>query len=230
MVVDELPSLTGRHAAEAFSFRLDERRQKHSAIWNEIFARDEGWGINFILVGDDLRDLMEDPKHPASIALLTGDRAGRIRSDKARLLLSLREHHLNDKGEVVFHNSNIVLNIDDVLYSTFFTILTPRKLFSCDEDGSPRSSCLYWQDYEFTLREIKNVDIIGKGGRACTLENVSFICGLTLPHPREMSLNHRHQHLFQHPDCPLAYTHLPQGCNYNGHNILGWELGEGYNH
>jgi hypothetical protein len=226
MVVEELPSLTGRHAAQAFRFKLGERHQKHSAVWNEIFACDGLWDINFILVGDDLRHLIENSKHPASIALLTGDKTGKIRSDQARFMSSLREHHLNEKREVVFHNSNIVLNVDDVLYSTFFTVLTPSNLFSCDENGLPRSSCVYWQDREFTLREIKAEDIVGRGGRACTLENVSYICGITLTHPREMSLKNRHQHLFQHPDCPLVYTHLPYGCNYNGHNILGWELGD----
>jgi hypothetical protein len=226
MVVDELPSLTGRHAAQVFGFKLDERRNKHGAVWNEIFTCDAGWGLNFILVGDDLRDLIEYPKRPASIALLSVERTAKIRSDKARFLSSLREHHLNEKCEVVFHESNIILNVDDVLYSTFFTILTPRQLFSCDEDGLPRSACLYWQDREFTLREISAKDIVGKGGQASTLESVSYICGITLTHPKEMSLKHRHQHLFQHRDCPLAYTHLPHGRNYNGHNILGWELGD----
>jgi hypothetical protein len=56
MVVDELPSLTGRHAAEAFGFELEERHQKDSGIWNEIFRCDEEWGLSFVLIGDDLRD------------------------------------------------------------------------------------------------------------------------------------------------------------------------------
>lgn len=99
--------------------------------------------MNYILVGDDLRDLIENSKRPASIALLAGDRTGKIRLDKASFLLSLKEHHLNENREVVFHDSNIVLNVDNVLCSAFFTILAPMRLFSCDEDDFPRSASLY---------------------------------------------------------------------------------------
>ena len=226
MVVDELPSLTGRHAAEAFGFKLKERHKKHSGVWNEIFRCDEEWGLNFILIGDDLRDLLNDPKRPACIALLTGDRTGRIRPNKTKFLLSLRPHDLNEKHEIVFHESNIILNVADALYNTFFTTLEPSQLFSCCGDNELRSASLYWQDMEYALRTIGPNDIVGVGGRASTLQSVSYTCGITLTHPKELALKYRHQHCFQHPDCPLAYTLLPTGCNYNGHNILGWELGD----
>jgi hypothetical protein len=73
VVVGNLPSLIGRHTAEVFGFGIEERHQKHSDVWNEIFVRDEGWCLNFILIGDDLHNLLNDLKQPAYIALLTGD-------------------------------------------------------------------------------------------------------------------------------------------------------------
>jgi hypothetical protein len=234
IVVDDLPSLAGRHAAEILGFGLEEGHQRHSNIWNELFKTYE-WalsvielGFNPFLVGDDLYGLFNDPKEPAYIALLTGDKSGKLGYCKDRLISSLRPHSRNEKDDIVFHESGIVLNVTDALYSTFFTTLTPKRLSSYCDDTQLWSAWLYWQDKEYALRTVKSNSIVGTGDRASTLESVSSVYRISLPHPREMRLSHRRQYCFQYPSCPIVYTHLPAGCKYNGHNILGWELGENH--
>jgi hypothetical protein len=230
MVIHDLPSLTGRYAAEVFGFELEERHQKHSSVWNKILKDDEEWtsigtkrGLNPILVGDGLHDLYEDPEQPAYLALLTGDKTGIIRHDKTKLLASLRAHHRNEKREIVFHESNIILNIDEAIYNPFFITLSPKRLFSHHRHNRLRSASLYWQDDEHALRTIGPDDIVGNGERASTLHDVSLICGITLTHPEEMTLRQRRQQCFQHPNCPPAYPLCPIGYKFNGDNILGWE-------
>ncbi len=229
IVLEHLPSLNGRHAALAFDFELTERHRKHSDIWHKIFKNGDSWtaiasrqGLNLSLIGYDLCNLYHDPMQPAYIVLSTGDKSGNIRHDKARLLKSLRAHHLNEKNEVVFDESNITLNIDGALHNPFCITSSPRELFS-SQDGQLRSASLYWKDSRYALREIGPEDIVGIGKRATTLEDVSFICGITLTHPKEMSLRQRHQQCFQHPECPPAYPICPVGYVYNGDNIIGWE-------
>jgi hypothetical protein len=138
---DYVPSLTGRHAAEVFSFQLEVQYQRHSNIWNELIETN-GWtstvtelGFNPFLVGDGLHDLFNDPKQLAYIALLTGDKSRKLGHCKYSLISSLKPHSRNEKDEIVFRDSNIILNITDALYSTFFTTLTLKRLFSfCDDN------------------------------------------------------------------------------------------------
>jgi hypothetical protein len=229
MVMEYLPSLTGRHTAQAFNFPLTERHQRHSNIWNQIFKDDEAWtpiatqqGLNFFLVGDDLHSLHRDPIHQAYLALSTGDKTGKIRHDKMNLLASLKAHNWNEKNEIVFQESNITLNIDEALHNPFFISLTPEKLFSYQHTGL-RSASLYWKDSQYAVRTIGPDDIVGMGERASILENVSLVCGITLTHPEEIILRQRHQQCFQHPKCPHASPLCPVGYRFNGDNILGWE-------
>lgn len=231
IVVDELSSLTGRHAAKAFGFQLQERHWRHSSILNEIFetnewaeiARDLGYAP--FLFGDGLRGLFEDPKQPAYITLLTGDKSGLLLQYRDVFLSSLRSHVRNDKNEISFCNSRIILNVSAVLESTFITTLTPARLFSYDNNNRLQSACLYWQDKEYALHTVRSIDVVGNGGRASTLESISSICGVSMPHPEEVGLSHRQQFCFQHPNCPMVYTLLAAGSRYNGRNILGWRLG-----
>jgi hypothetical protein len=234
IIVDYLPSLTGRYAAEVFGFQLQDQHQRHSNIWNKIFETKE-WtstvtelDFNPFLVGDGLHNLYNDPDQPAYIALLTGDKSGKLGHCKESLISSLRPHTRNEKDEIVFHDSKIILNITDALYSTFFTVLTPKRLFSCYDDNKLRTACLYWQDEEYALRTVESNSIVGAGGRASSLDTVSFICGISLPHPKEMGVLHRRQYCFQHPTCPTVHAHLPEGRRYNGRNILGWELDQNH--
>lgn len=234
MVVKDLPSLTGRYAAQVFDFRLQDRHEKHSDVWNKIFKDNEKWslvatrqGLNPVLVGDDLHSLyhnleQHDPKQAAYIALLTGDKCGDIRYDKTELLASLRAHYWNEDNEIVLYESNIILSIDEALRNPLFITLTPEKLFTY-RHNELCSASLYWKDNEYALRTIRSDDIVGIGDRASTLQDVSLICGITLTHPKEMELRQRHQQCFQHPNCPSAYPLCPIGYKFNGDNILGWE-------
>jgi acyl-coenzyme A thioesterase PaaI-like protein len=229
VVIEYLPSLTGKYAAQVFGFKLEEWHKKHADIWDMVLREGETWtpvatrqGLNPSLIGDDLHNLFNDPKQPAYICLSTGDKSANIRYDKMKLLASLREHHFNENGEVVFHDSNIILNIDEALYNRFFVTSTPKKLFSC-QDNRLRSASLYWADSQHALRAIGPDDIVGIGERASTLKDVSYICGITLTHPKEMALRQRHQQCFQHPSCPPTYPVLSLDYKYNGDNILGWE-------
>jgi hypothetical protein len=82
--------------------------------WTPIAVRQ---GLNPFLSGDDLNILHNDPKQPAYICLSTGDKTRNIGHDKMKLLKSLREHHFNKNGEVVFYDSKIILNIAEALYN-----------------------------------------------------------------------------------------------------------------
>ena len=100
MVIDYLPSLTGRHASQAFNFQLTQQHWRHSNIWNQIIKDKETWtsiamqqGLNFFLVGDDLYSLYRDLMHKAYIALLTRDKIRNIRHEKTKLLASLRAYN-----------------------------------------------------------------------------------------------------------------------------------------
>lgn len=232
-VVEDLPSLTGRHTAKIFGFLLSEKHQRHSGILNKIFETNE-WasivtdlGYAPFVFGDDLHRLFEDPKQAAYIALLTGDKSGKLLQHRDSLLSSLRAHSRNGKNEIFFHHSRIILNVTDALESAFLTTLAPARLFSYSDENQLRSACLYWQDNEYALHNVTSNDVVGAGGRASTLESISSICGVSMPHPKKMGLSHRQQFRFQHPKCPMVYTLLPPGTNYNGRNILGWRLGGG---
>jgi hypothetical protein len=229
MVMEYLPSLTGRHAAEVFNFPLTERHQRHSNIWSKIFKDSETWTsivtrqcLNLVLIGDDLHSLDRDPMRQAYLALLTGDETRDIRYDKEEFLASLRPHDQNEINEIVFQESNITLNIDDVLWVPEIILSTPEKLFSHRHTGL-RSASLYWRDNQYTVRTIGPDDIVGIGERASTLQDVSLICGVILTPPKEMVLRQRHQQFFEHPNCqgiPL----FPISCRSDIYKILGWEF------
>jgi hypothetical protein len=73
--------------------------------WTLITTRQ---GLNPFLSGDDIHILYNGPNQPAYICLSTGDKTRNIRHDKMKLLKSLREHHFNENGEVVFHDPKII--------------------------------------------------------------------------------------------------------------------------
>ncbi|KAF4633475.1 hypothetical protein G7Y89_g4651 [Cudoniella acicularis] len=121
IVLGDLSSLNGKYAAEAFNFTLSERQQKHSNIWGMIIKEEEEWtsiamnqGLNPILIGDDLYALYDNPTSTGYIAVITGDISGDIRFERDKFLDSLRAHDRKE-NEVVFHESNITLNINEPL-------------------------------------------------------------------------------------------------------------------
>jgi hypothetical protein len=121
----------------------------------------------------------------------------------------------------VFQESNITLNINEALYNLFYISLTPEKLFSYQHTGL-RSASLYWKDNQYAVRTIGPDDIVGMGDKACTLQDVSLICGITLTHPKEMMLRQRHQQCFQHPNCPLALCQVKG--DHSGENIAKYVM------
>lgn len=234
MVLKDVPSLTGKHAADALGFTLEPRHQRHSSIWDLILKPDEDWtsfvedmGLLPFLAGHDLRKIKPGVTEPAFIVLLTGDETGNVRHHRDRLLSSLQPHHLRNRQEVVFKNSNIVMNVVDALYSTFFTTLDPSKLFSYEE-GELRSACLYWKDEEYALHHIGNGDIVGIGGPAPTIESVSYICGIMFKLPGKFSQGLYYQKCFVHEKCPAAYPIYPNGGIYDRNNTVGWQWGENH--
>jgi hypothetical protein len=180
MVIEYLPSLSGRYVAEVFGFKLEERHQKHADVWHSMFREKDTWtliairqGLNPFVVGDGLHTLYNDPKQPAYLCLLTGDKTRNIRHDKMKLLTSLREHHFNENGEVVFHDSKIILNIEEALYNPFFITSTPEKLFSCQKNRL-RSASLYYTDSQYALQEIGPGNIIGIRQQVSTFARCIF--------------------------------------------------------
>ena len=114
------------------------------------------------------------------------------------------------------------MNVVDALYNTFFTTLDPKRLFGWEE-GKLRSACLYWKDKEYALRCIGAGDIVGIGGQAANLRNVSYICGITFTLPEEIRTGLTYQKCFVHPKCPAAYPHYPSVGVYRRNKTLGWE-------
>jgi hypothetical protein len=231
MILDELPSLTGRHAAEAFGFELEPRHLKHSGIWDQILKPNDDWtpiamdmGLVPLLTGHDIHKIEEDTEEPVFIVLLTGDKTGKIREHRDKLLSSLRPHHLRNGQEVVFHESNIVMNVVDALYCTFFTALDPKSLFIYEEDEL-RSACLYWKDREYAIRYIGAGDIVGIGRQTATLQSISYICGITFNLPGK-SVRLSYQKCFAHPKCPPTYPLYPSGGIYRRNKTPGWQWGE----
>lgn len=237
-VIDGLPSLTGRHAADAFGFGLSQQHLKHSAILKHIFYDHEKWtsivrrmGLNTILVGDDLHLLYDDPMQPAYLALLTGDRTKTIRHNKSKLMAALRPHSLNKYNEIVFIHSKIILNIEEAIHNPFYVTLTPAKLFAYGKDRQLRSASLYLWDNEYAVRTIELQDIVGSAEKISEIRDVSLICGITLSHPKELKLRRRYQQCFQHMDCPTSFPISPAEYKFNGDNMLGWRLeGENLRH
>ena len=231
-------SLAGReakreHVAEGFDFKLEQRHERLGGIWNEILIPDETWtsqaekdGLNPFLAGYSLYKIQKGAKEPAFIVLLTGDKTGNIRYSRDKLLSSLRPYHIRNGQEIVFHESNIVMNVVDALYSTFFTTLAPKKLFGY-EDGKLRSACLYWKDPECAIRPIEADYIVGIGGQAQYLQDVSYICGITFPCPDTAPSERSYQKCFVHPECPAAYPLYPSGGVYHRNKTLGWQWSEG---
>jgi hypothetical protein len=233
-VIDGLPSLTGRYAADVFQFTLQAQHKKHSDILKLIIRDDESWtliarrlGLRLALLGDDLHALYNDPTLPAYLALLTGDNTKSIRHDKTKLFKALQPHHRNENNEVVFANSRIILSVDEAVYNPFFVTLDPKRLFGYGDDKKLRSASLYLEDRQYALRTIQEPDIVGVGDGVLSLRDVSDICGVTLTHPREVEMKRRYQQCFQSRNCLLVFPLCPVGYRFNGDNILGWEWGDG---
>jgi hypothetical protein len=99
----------------------------------------------------------------------------------------------------------------------------PEKLFSYTEDRLC-SAYLVWDDSDYALRALGSEDIVGIGGKALTLRDVSVICGLVLAFPEDAGIRKTQQvfcikGLRGRSAGPLCRT----GHVYNGDNCLGWK-------
>jgi hypothetical protein len=217
-----------------FSVRCDPAMVDHdprapqyapSKIRSAIF-QDETWtkiastqGLNPVLIGQELHKLNESmvtgKTDKSYIVLVTGDKSGDIVFYKQAFLDSLRRPHVFDAhaNEVVFTDSNITLNVEDVMHNPECISMDPRRLFF----PTPELVCsasLYLHDSYHAVRKIEPEDIVGIGGKAPTLENASMVCGITLK-------GQQFQQCFLNPKCgpirPIPYV------GYNEDICLGWE-------
>jgi hypothetical protein len=231
IVMEYLPSLTGRYAAQVFNFTLTKGRRLHSEIWSKIIKEEASWHdiaikyrLNLTLVGDNLHSLVENPEAPASLALVKGNKRECTDLFRKELFRSFKPYNVKD-NEIVFKESNITLNIDGVLNESGNILCTPEKLFSYQHTNW-RSASLYWRDNEHALRTIGPDDIVGIRTRGSALQDISHICGITLTHPKKMALKRRQQYIFEHRECSECRNLLDisaPGHQHNGDNHLGFE-------
>lgn len=209
-------------------------QEKHHKVWDGFF-QNHTWtsiasslGLNLAVVGQNLRAVyngnhgMDTP--PAHIVLVTGDKSGDIRFHRKTFFDSLRPHTFYEStNEVFFKDLNIMLNIHDALKSPEMIFIDPEKLISYEKNGL-YSAYLFWHDSKYALRTVGPGDIVGIGGKASVLRDVSIICGLALAPPESFGL-HETQQVFCIKGLsgrsvgPLSRT----GYVYNGDNCLGWK-------
>ncbi len=209
-------------------------QEKYSKVWEGIF-QNQMWtsiasshGLNPALVGQDLYTLYDGNHDPetwsAYIVLVTGDKTGDIRFHSKTFLDSLMPHTFCETtNEVFFKNSNITLNIHDALKTPDMIFIDPQKLFSYREKRLC-SSYLFWHDSHYSLRTFGPADIVGIGGKASVLKDVSIICGLVLSPPEDAGMREVQQvfcikSLSGRSVGPLSRI----GHVYNGDNCLGWK-------
>jgi hypothetical protein len=209
-------------------------QENHSKIWHGIIFQDRTWtsiatsrGLNPALVGRGVPvlyhsgDGLETPQ--AHLVLVTGDQSRSIYIHSKIFLDSLRPHTLyKSTNEVVFKNSNITLNIHDVLESPEIIHMEPEQLFSSLENRLC-STYIFLKDDQYALRILEAACIVGIGGKAFILKDVSVICGLVLKPPKASGL-HKSQQIF----CVkgLRGRHVQQigkiGHVYSGNKCRGW--------
>jgi hypothetical protein len=199
-ITPHLPSLTTRHAAKVLSFGLWPSQESHSGVWDAIIE-DPSWihkaiadfQVNPILIGQNLHNCVNSSNKSAYLTLIVRDNSGELRSRKEDFLKSLRGRpKLNTRNEVYFPSSKITLNVADLIRSFEVIPADTKRLFS-HRYKSLQSAYLLWNDPEHKVRTIDSEDIVGIGGRAFTLRNVSFICGLSVT----FSDGHREQYVLE---------------------------------
>lgn len=130
-----LPSLTGRHAATVFGFGLEEQHWYHSSAWDKIWA-DGKWPLIatemhlYPVLVRDIYAVVDDPGQTVTLALLTGDKTGKIRAHREELLSSLNPHRFNEKREVVFHDSSSILNVVAHPLPKYFALTVRRSPYA----------------------------------------------------------------------------------------------------
>ncbi|OJD09512.1 hypothetical protein ACJ73_10260 [Blastomyces percursus] len=187
---------------------LESWAKKHSKVWSMIF-RDQRWlsiamtefGLNPVLVGSNIHTYYHHHDNteivPGYMALIVGDPSGDLSYEKQLLLNSLQPHTFNSHtGEAKLISSGITLNLTESLNSEeWVTMDSPQMLFSYKKKKL-QSSYLCWHD-DNRLRTISSKDVVGMGGKASKLQDISDYCGISLRLPRNYSVQYlvksRHQ-------------------------------------
>lgn len=202
-----------------FYSTLTSNKEKHRRVWRAMF-RSSKWastvtmkGRKPVLLGHGLREVYNNTGKPAYIVLTTGDKKGGTYEED--LLDSLRPHEFNPLTmEVLFKDSNIILNISQPVCNRTFTTLSPGRLFSLAEE--PCSASLHWTDSHYKLREIGTEDIAGL--ELNRSKDVSMICGLVVRDPEDPQ-RRQFQDCFQDLMCPPVNP-----IQYDVGYCLRWEL------
>lgn len=173
-----------------------------------IFNENQTWtsmalemDLHPVLIGHDLQELYDGFNKPIYISLVSGDISGALRYKDA-FFNSLRKpwSYNQETMEVVFTESNITLNVHEVvkIFETI-AIIGPKRLFSY-EDKQLQSAVLYFKGRHL-FHNVGPEDIAGIGNTK-TLEAVSDICGIALKYPNGSPIYRKTQALFTHPNCP----------------------------
>ena len=213
-------------------------QERHNRVWEGIIFQNKTWtliasslGLNPALIGRGVpaiyhgTDGSETPQ--VYIVLVTGDKSGAIRFYSKVFLDSLRPHTFcRVASEVVFKDSNITLNIHDVLEAPEIIRMEPERLFSYQEDRLC-SAYIFLHDSRYALRTLGPESITGIGGKALVLNDVSIICGLVL-NPSEASELQKTQQVFCVKGLRGKYVRQigqtgQAGHAYNGDICLGWK-------
>lgn len=167
----------------------------HKDIWKMIF-KDEKWlkmvsrYCNPFLVGADLHLLSNNRKSPAYLALLLRDHSRASFAFKADFKASLRSHEVNEEGEFVFQNSNIILHVMDVIDPQENVPIKAEKLFH----STPclHTASLFWKFKRadkiskksiYEIKTIQGGDIVGTVKEPKTLDDISMACGINIYYP-----------------------------------------------
>lgn len=177
-------SLGRATAGVGLKFNFTNTDKNSARVWDMIF-KDEKWiqeitdlkydntsPPNPTLVGHDLIKLYHGSLTPAYITLLISDQGGDSRYLRKKFFASLREHGYDkQKCEVRFKNSNITLNIYDVVGSNeWIEMEDPSRLFHCRRQKL-QTAILYYQDAN--LKRIGPEEIGGVSGRS--MKNKKYI-------------------------------------------------------
>jgi hypothetical protein len=157
-------------------------------------------GLAPILVGHDLYNLCYGPQKPCYVVLVDGDQTGAMRREGPSILDCLNPHHFNqDTNEVIFKDSNIILNIDGQIRCRDHITLALTRIFS---RRAVSSAALVWG--EIALRKISRADVTGVREKT-SLETVSACCFFELS-----DKDSRWDQVFVDQACPAACVRFTQ--------------------
>lgn len=147
-------AFTGRNK----KFNFTSTQESSQKVWSMLF-KDDSWfqaidqvqhtsnPPNPTLVGTDVAKLYSGSSTSVYAVLMLSDWGGDCRYLKDVFFASLQDHNYNKVShEVHFRNSNIILNVQDVVAPDIdIAIKDPRRLFSCS-NRKFETTALYYMD------------------------------------------------------------------------------------